>query len=89
MSITKNQLAAAVDEKIITPQQATALQAFWQTQSRDAPKFTLTHVLYYLGGIIAIGAMTLFMNLGWKSFGGAGIFTIACIYAALGLKITS
>ena len=25
------------------------------------------HILYYLGGMIAIGAMTLFMTLGWRT----------------------
>lgn len=45
-------------------------------------------MLYYLGGLIAIGAMTLFMNLGWESFGGIGIICISLIYAAIGLKMT-
>ena len=31
------------------------------------------HILYYLGGLIAIGAMTLFMTLGWERFGGGGL----------------
>lgn len=48
----------------------------------------MTHILYYLGGLIAIGAMTLFMNLGWERFGGIGLFSIACIYALLALFIT-
>ena len=31
---------------------------------------------------IAIGAMTLFMTLGWQAFGGWGMFAIATAYAA-------
>lgn len=89
MNITKQNLTQAVDEKIITAGQADALFDFFQSQFQDAPKFTFTHVLYYLGGLIAIGAMTLFMNLGWESFGGAGIVFISALYAAVGLKITN
>ena len=89
MDVTKKQLNVAAEEKIISPQQAEALYEFLVSQSQDVPKFTFTHVLYYLGGLIAIGAMTLFMNLGWESFGGAGIFSISVLYAAVGLKITN
>lgn len=86
--ISKHQLSKAVDEQIITADQAERLFAFFAQQSQGTPQFTFTHVLYYLGGLIAIGAMTLFMNLGWESFGGAGIVAIAALYAVVGLAIT-
>jgi hypothetical protein len=89
MDVTKKKLVDAVEENIISPHQAEALYEFLEIQSQDIPKFTFTHVLYYLGGLIAIGAMTLFMNLGWESFGGAGILSISALYAAVGLKITN
>lgn len=50
--------------------------------AREAPRFAFTHVLYYLGGMIAIGAMTLFMTLGWERFGGGGLLAIALGYFA-------
>ena len=62
---------------------------FYLSESNKEVKFTFTHVLYYFGGLVAIGAMTLFMNLGWESFGGAGILCISIIYAILGIKITT
>ncbi len=89
MHITRKKLGDAVEEKIITNEQADALFEFFKAQSLDVPRFTFTHVLYYLGGLIAIGAMTLFMNLGWESFGGAGIVMISLIYAVIGIKITN
>ncbi|HEC58681.1 MAG TPA: DUF2157 domain-containing protein [Methylophaga sp.] len=89
MDVTKNKLDGAVAENIISAQQAVALYQYLTIQSQDSPKFTFTHVLYYLGGLIAIGAMTLFMTLGWESFGGAGIVSISVLYAAVGLKITN
>lgn len=89
MNITRKRLDKAVEQNIISTEQADALFEIFQTQSQDQPGFNFTHVLYYLGGLIAIGAMTLFMNLGWESFGGAGIVAIAALYAAIGLKITN
>ncbi|CAM3651644.1 DUF2157 domain-containing protein [Rheinheimera salexigens] len=89
MNITRNKLGAAVDENIISAAQADALFTFFQAQAADVPRFTFTHVLYYLGGLIAIGAMTLFMSLGWESFGGAGILLISVLYAVIGLTCTN
>jgi len=88
MDVTKNNLKDAVADNIISSEQAEALYAYLAAQSSDVPKFGFTHVLYYLGGFIAIGAMTLFMNLGWESFGGAGIFFISILYVGVGLKFT-
>lgn len=89
MDVTKKKLNDAAAEDIISVQQAEALYQFLSIQDQDVPKFTFTHVLYYLGGLIAIGAMTLFMNLGWEIFGGAGILSISVLYAGVGLKITN
>ncbi|HTN32500.1 MAG TPA: DUF2157 domain-containing protein [Marinobacter sp.] len=89
MNITRKTLGDAAKENIISREQADALFEFFQTQYQDVPRFTFTHVLYYLGGLIAIGAMTLFMNLGWESFGGAGIVFISVLYAVAGLAITN
>ena len=89
MEVTKKKLDAAAEQNIISAPQANEFYEFLVAQAQDIPKFTFTHALYYLGGFIAIGAMTLFMNLGWESFGGAGIFFISVLYAAVGLKITS
>lgn len=89
MEVTKKKLKKAVDKNIISLQQADALYEFLIAQPESVPRFTFTHVLYYLGGLIAIGAMTLFMNLGWESFGGAGIFFISLLYAGIGLKLSN
>jgi len=89
VTITKKQLDGAVEENIISPDQADALMAFLSVHAHDAPRFNFTNVLYYFGGLIAIGAMTLFMNLGWESFGGAGIVAVSAVYAMLGLKLTN
>lgn len=89
MKITRQDIDAAVESKILNADQAVNLFEFLKTRPSVGPSFDFTHVLYYLGGLIAIGAMTLFMNLGWESFGGWGIFVISLIYIAIGLKLTN
>lgn len=44
------------------------------------PVFSFTNTLYYFGGMLAIGAMTLFMTLGWELFGAWGVFALAVGY---------
>lgn len=89
MDVTKKKLGDAADKNIISAEQAERLYDFLVAHSQDVPRFTFTHVLYYLGGLIAIGAMTVFMNLGWESFGGPGIVAISIVYAVIGLKVTN
>ena len=88
MKITRKNLQEAVDENILSEQQAEQLVDFLQSRADIGPSFNFTHVLYYLGGLIAIGAMSLFMTLGWEAFGGWGIFFISLAYAGVGLKLS-
>jgi hypothetical protein len=80
-------LADSVEAGIISREQAQRLEAFLREKSGLQTGFQITHILYYLGGLIAIGAMTLFMTLGWEHFGGLGILLIASCYALLGLVL--
>lgn len=89
MKITRESLQSAVKDNILTSEQADKLIEHLRRFPSIGPVFDFTHVLYYLGGLIAIGAMTLFMNLGWESFGGIGIFFISLFYAAIGLLLTN
>lgn len=89
MKITRKTLQSAVEKDIISSKQADDLIEHLRAHPAIGPTFDFTHVLYYLGGLIAIGAMTLFMNLGWESFGGLGIFFISLIYAGIGILLTN
>jgi hypothetical protein len=82
MKLDKNDLREAVDRGILDPRQADRLWALLTERHHDSPHFSLTHILYYFGGMIAIGAMSLFMTLGWERFGGLGLTAIALAYAA-------
>lgn len=82
MDLRRADLSAAAEAGLIDRDQAERLWDFLAARERHhRPMFRAAHVLYYLGGLIAIGAMTLFMTLGWERFGGAGIAVIATVYA--------
>jgi hypothetical protein len=84
--LRRSDLESAVREGIISGEQADRLVE--HLSRNDAPRFSFVHVLYYLGGMIAIGAMTLFMTLGWSTLGGWGGFVTALLYGALALLLT-
>jgi len=88
VQLDQSDLRQAVKQGMLSEQQAEGLWAFLVERHADAPRFSFTHILYYLGGLLAIGAMSLFMTLGWESFGGWGIFGIAVAYAIVGLWLT-
>lgn len=87
MNVTKQNLDDAVNENILSSDQSDKLFEFLSSQASTSPRFDFTHVLYYIGGILAIGAMTFLMNLGWESFGGVGIVFICLFYGSVGLKL--
>jgi len=81
-------LRDAAKHGVISVQQADRLWQFLSDRAAEKPSFRATHILYYLGGMIAIAAMTLFMTLGWESFGGWGLFSISLTYAAGAIVLT-
>jgi hypothetical protein len=93
LQIDKAALDAAADDGIVTREQADALWRRWSAERAArpdvAPRFSITHILYYLGGMIAIGAMTLFMNLGsvCRSLAERGLPIPAGILATLAIAL--
>ena len=95
LKIEREHLALAARAGIIDTAQEAPLWQFLSERAqlqpaaaRDAgPRFTFTNVLYYLGGMLAIGAMSVFMTLGWEAFGGWGIFFIALLYMGVAFKL--
>ena len=94
MQITRPLLEEATARGLLHEGQSVALWAFLAEHHRDVsmntPGFKPAHILYYLGGLVAIGAMTLFMTLGWERLGGGGLFAIASAYifaATLGTEV--
>lgn len=71
-----------VAESLWAAQEAQAAQAARGARAPVAsgPRFSFTNTLYYFGGMLAIGAMTLFMTLGWELFGAWGVLALALGY---------
>jgi hypothetical protein len=90
VELRPSQLVQAVQKGIVTAEQSATLWAFLSDPSRStvvregqvvgAPRFDFTHVLYYFGGMLAIGAMSLFMTLSWQAFGRWGVLALAAAY---------
>lgn len=83
--INQEYLKRAVTRQIITQEQALQLWTMLEGESRDVPKLSTGHVLYYLGGLLAIGAVTVFIGnsldifMGWPLF-FLGVFSFAGSY---------
>jgi hypothetical protein len=92
MHIERSQLETAVERGIISDAQAAQLWALFEeragAQAYNGPRFTVTHVLYYLGGAIALGGMSLYVTLGWQQLPGVEIFLIAAAYAVVAFMLT-
>lgn len=82
MNIERHQLDAAARAGLIPSGQAEGLWQFLAAQQGSRATLRMTHVLYYLGGLIAMGAMTLFMTLAWERLGGWGVTGMALLLAA-------
>lgn len=88
--MTNADIDRAVKAGIISAEQAESIKALsssHQETLHQTPRFIPLHILYYVGGLIAIGAMTIFINLGWESFGGWGVLSISLFYALVLLLI--
>lgn len=62
------------------PQPAVAAMA-------TGPRFSFVNVLYYFGGLLAIGAMTLFMTLGFQQMGPTALMVLGALYLFAALKV--
>ncbi|MBK1682164.1 DUF2157 domain-containing protein [Rhodoferax fermentans] len=94
-------LSQAVLDGLITRQQADALWARWSRLAQPVagagglspaaapagPGFSFTNTLYYFGGMVAIGAMTLFLRLSWDAFGPWGLMLLSAAYLLACMKV--
>lgn len=88
MHLERGMLQRACQAGLLDSAQLEPLWQYLQQQTADRPGFRASHLLYYCGGLLAIGAMTLFINLGWERFGGGGLAIISGVYALLGVLMT-
>ena len=88
MQVDRKTLDDAVQAGILAPGQGEALWRFLEQAHVDTPSFKPAHILYYLGGMVAVGALTLFMTLGWERFGGPGLLAISIAYCTVAVFVT-
>ena len=102
IDLTQDELHAAAADGLITASQAEALWRLWSVADQPykapvaaatrvpaaGPAFGFTNVLYYFGGMVAIGAMSLFMTLGFERMGAGGLLVIGLAYLVACLKVT-
>ncbi len=84
----KHVLQEAVNAQIISVRQSEQLIELLKKTPQQEPAFNITNILYYLGGLIAIGAMSLLMGLSWQMYGALGVFLLSSSYFILALGIT-
>lgn len=86
MMVRREDLEAAVQAGVLKPHELDALFVFLQQRAAslpgaDAARFSGTHILYYLGGMLAIGAASLFATLAVEALGMGALFVLSVLYA--------
>lgn len=91
MTIRRGDLEAAAAAGVLQRDQVDPLLRFLNQRDSKAgtAKFGGTHVLYYLGGLLAIGAALLFTTLAVEALGMGALFGLSLLYAffAIGAAI--
>lgn len=84
MKITKEQLLSEGSKLGIEPKQ---LALLWNALAKNSPPSGYLKVLFFLGAMMVIAAMTWFLNLSWAWYGSGIVFLVAAAYAALFLGL--
>lgn len=77
MQISKASMDAAVKSGIIDSAQGERLFAFFREREKHTSAFTFVNVLYYLGGLVAITGMSLYVTLAFETLSGLQLAGIA------------
>jgi len=83
MKFTTGDLNWAVEEDIITSEVRDSLVSALVKRQEQTPSLAFTNVLYYLGGLIVIGAMSFYLSVAWESLSAGSLLGIALSYAAV------
>lgn len=87
MKIGHKDLEAGVKAGLISKDQAEQLWIFWQNQ-QNVVGFRFARLLYYLGGMIAISAITIYMTKAWNKLQGYPLLILAIFFLSLGFFLT-
>ncbi|QDQ28426.1 DUF2157 domain-containing protein [Chitinimonas arctica] len=87
MKLHPADLSRAETAGVLQAGQADALWRFLAAEAAAHPSFRFAHVLYYLGGMIAIAAMTLFMSVGYQTWGPMVLTVFSVCYGFLAWRL--
>jgi hypothetical protein len=82
-TFANDDLRAAVDAGVIDPQtleQLTLFLAERETSGDPAPRFDIVNVLWYMGALIVIGAMSLFSTTAFGLWGPTALMVTSLVY---------
>ena len=91
VTVHRADLARAAADGLISAAQAASLWSQWigdpaltpaatlRASAPTGPRFSFTNVLYYFGGMLAIGSMSLFMSMGWSALGPGGLLSVTLV----------
>jgi hypothetical protein len=84
-TVTKEDLSALHSAGIIDAAKLAEISSFLANRKPDStsPRFDLTHVLWYVGALIIIGAMGLFTNDAFNRMGGWALTACGTAYAVV------
>jgi len=87
MKIHRKDLDDAAEQGLLQPEQVEPLFDFLTSKDdklgrTDKPRFSGTHILYYLGGLLAITAASLFATLAIEAMGMKALLGFTLLYAA-------
>jgi hypothetical protein len=91
LTLTEERLDAAVRAGVLAPEQARALWGFLLDSGdagQETARFKMAHLLYYFGGLIAIGAISVFVTAAWEVFGAWPLLLLGAAMALLGYAQT-
>lgn len=83
MKFTLKDLDWAVDTNVISGETRDVLAGALERRYEETPHLSFANVLYYLGGLIVIGAMTFYATMAWGDLGGIGHALMGLFYSAI------
>ncbi|QLF92554.1 DUF2157 domain-containing protein [Pseudomonas sp. ABC1] len=80
LRIDAKDLEQAVHAGVLQPGQDQALLAFFASRPQLRGSFQLTHVIYYLGALLVIGALGWLLNEAWMNVGDSALLALGGVY---------
>lgn len=90
ITLTRARLDEAIAAGAIDTERAAALWAWLSADAslHEAPRFKMAHLLYYFGGLVAIGAVSIFITVAWDAFGAWPLLVLGIGVAMLAYALT-